>query len=69
MLQQRAAVTVAGGFNKVVAFTSEEQEEVERLLQKVQEDIEARQDVRTAIDITVRLLAIGGKIAGKIALA
>ncbi len=67
LLQMRANAAVAAGFNKVVAFTPEEKEEIVRLLQQVEEDIEARKDLKTAIDITVRLIAISAKIAGKAA--
>ena len=66
-LQMRANVAVAAGFNKVIAFTAEEKKEIVRLLEQVEQDIEARKDLKTAIDITVRLIAISAKIAGKAA--
>jgi hypothetical protein len=67
LLQMRANVAVAAGFNKVVAFTAEENKEIVHLLEQAEEDIEARKDLKTAIDITVRLIAISAKIAGKAA--
>lgn len=65
LLQMRANVAVAAGFNEVVAFTREERDEIARLLNRAEQDIEARKDLRTAIDITVKLLALAAKIAGK----
>ena len=67
LLQMRANVAVATGFNEVVAFTAGEREEIVRLLKQAEEDIEARKDLKIAIDITVRLIAIAAKIAGKAA--
>ncbi len=58
LLQIRANVAVAKGFNAVVAFDPDEKEAIARLLEKVEEDIDARKDVKTAIDITVRVISI-----------
>ncbi len=66
LLQIRANVAVAKGFNEVVAFTSTEKKEITGLLKKVEADIEARKDLKTAIDITVKVISISAKIAAKV---
>ncbi len=65
LLQVRANVGMAAGFNEVVAFSDEEKNDIVRLLNQAEEDIVARKNLRTAIDITVRLISVAAKIAAK----
>ena len=67
LLHMRANVEVATGFNSVVAFSDDEKEEIVKLLNQAENDIEARKNLKTAINITVRLIAISAKIAKKAA--
>lgn len=68
LLQMRANVQVAAGFNEVVAFSADERDEIAALLKRAEDDIDARKDLKTAIDITISLAAIAAKIAGKAAI-
>lgn len=65
--QLRANENIAKGFDAVVAFDDSEKEEIASLLKKVEADINARKNLKKAIDITVNVISIAAKIAGKAA--
>ncbi|MBM2834515.1 MAG: hypothetical protein HW406_1676, partial [Candidatus Brocadiaceae bacterium] len=50
-----------------VAFDDSEKEEIANLLKKVEADINARKNLKKAIDITVNVISMAAKIAGKVA--
>lgn len=67
LYQIRANENIAKGFDSVVAFDDSEKEEIANLLKKIEADINARKNLKKAIDITVNVISIAAKIAGKAA--
>lgn len=67
LLQLRANATVAGAFEGIIAFPDEEVERIQRLLKQVDEDIEARRDLKTAMGIVTRAISVTAQIAGRVA--